>query len=158
VRIQVEGIVQGVGFRPFVHREATTRGLAGFVRNDERGARIEVEGATEAVEAFLDGLAQRRPALARIDRIERKAISLTREVGFRIETSDASGERHAPISPDIATCDACVAELFDPDDRRHRYPFTNCTACGPRYSIVRSVPYDRPATTMSGFVIFWKSQ
>jgi hydrogenase maturation protein HypF len=152
-RIRVEGIVQGVGFRPFVHHAAMRLGLAGFVRNDERGALIELEGAADAIEAFLARLARDAPPLARIDRISRAVSEPRGDRGFRIEASAPGGERAAPIAPDVATCRDCLAEILDPSARRHRYAFTNCTNCGPRYTIVRDVPYDRAATTMSGFAM-----
>jgi hydrogenase maturation protein HypF len=142
-----------VGFRPFVHHAATELGLGGFVRNDERGALIEIEGAAGEVEAFLGDLAERAPALAWIERISREAIPAIGEALFRIDPSDSRGERLALISPDVATCGECLREILDPGDRRHRYAFTNCTNCGPRFTIVRGVPYDRPATTMSGFAM-----
>jgi hydrogenase maturation protein HypF len=153
MRIQVDGAVQGVGFRPFVHQAAQRHGLAGFVRNDARGAQIEVEGAVERVEAFLDEVAFRPPPLARIERISREAIAPTGGRGFEIAASEAEGNRRALISPDVATCAECIAEIFDPTARRYRYAFTNCTSCGPRFTIVRGVPYDRATTTMSGFAM-----
>lgn len=145
--------MQGVGFRPFVHRAATLRGLAGFVHNDGRGALIEVEGAPDEIDAFLGELAHRAPPLARIEQIAHEAIAPIGETRFWIGPSDDRGERHALIAPDVATCEACLAEVFDPSDRRFRYAFTNCTNCGPRFTIVRGVPYDRAATTMSGFAM-----
>jgi hydrogenase maturation protein HypF len=153
VRIRVDGAVQGVGFRPFVYGAATRRGLAGFIRNDARGALIEVEGAGAEIDAFAEELVACAPPLARIERIAREAIAAVGETGFRIAESDAGGPKRALISPDVATCAQCVAEIFDPEARRYRYAFTNCTNCGPRFTIVRGVPYDRAQTTMSSFAM-----
>ncbi len=152
-RIRVEGIVQGVGFRPFVFGHATRLGLAGFVGNDAKGVVIEVEGAEDAVAEFLRALEAEPPPLAMIERICADAVAAVGEQGFAIVASEAGGEQQALISPDTATCDACLAELWDEADRRFRYPFTNCTNCGPRFTIVRGVPYDRPLTTMAPFAM-----
>jgi hydrogenase maturation protein HypF len=149
VRVRVEGTVQGVGFRPYVYRLASELRLAGWVLNDTRGVVIEVEG--EAVDRFLERLAAELPPLARVDRLLPEPLAPTGEVGFAIRASPATGEPRVAVTPDSATCDDCLAELFDPHDRRHRYPFVNCTNCGPRFTIVRGVPYDRPLTTMAGF-------
>jgi len=147
----VEGTVQGVGFRPYVHRLAGELGLAGFVLNDERGVLLEVEGEAAAVQAFLDRLPLESPPLAAVERVSSTRLEPTGETGFAIRESPAGGEPDALVSPDSATCVDCLAELFDPADRRHRYPFVNCTNCGPRFTIVRGVPYDRPLTTMAAF-------
>ena len=149
-RIRVRGVVQGVGFRPFVHRLATTYGLAGFVLNDGEGVVVEVEGDARAADDFVTALALEAPPLARVDSVTAERVAARGESGFAVETSRPTG-RSALIPPDVATCDACLAELFDPADRRYRYPFLNCTDCGPRFTIVRGVPYDRPLTTMAGF-------
>jgi hydrogenase maturation protein HypF len=149
-RIRVRGVVQGVGFRPFVHRLATARRLHGFVLNDGEGVLVEVEGAPEAVDDFLAALELDAPPLASIDAVTSEGIPPAHDHGFVVEMSRATG-RSALVPPDVATCDACLAELFDPSDRRYRYPFLNCTDCGPRFTIVRAVPYDRPNTTMAGF-------
>ncbi|MDQ6750354.1 MAG: carbamoyltransferase HypF [Actinomycetota bacterium] len=151
VRARVEGTVQGVGFRPFVYRLASELDLAGFVLNDTRGVLLEVEGADSAVERFLERLVAEPPPLARIERVRPEELAAEGAPGFEIVHSDATGEASAPVSPDSATCADCLAELRDPADRRHRYPFINCTNCGPRFTIVRGVPYDRPLTTMAGF-------
>ena len=151
--IRVEGTVQGVGFRPFVHRLASELGLAGHVRNDERGVVIEAEGTPAAVEALVERLARDAPALARVDRVAAGAVPAVGESGFRIRASAAAGEPDAMVAADAATCEDCLRELADPADRRHRYPFTNCTNCGPRFTIVRGVPYDRPLTTMASFAM-----
>ena len=152
-RVRVEGIVQGVGFRPFVHALAGRLGLAGLVGNDAGGVFVEVEGASETVERFLEALAAEAPPLAVIERVTATPLAPTGSSGFAIAPSQAGGERQALVSPDTATCADCLAELADPADRRHRYPFINCTNCGPRFTIVRDVPYDRPATTMAAFAM-----
>jgi hydrogenase maturation protein HypF len=151
VRARVAGAVQGVGFRPHVFRLAEELGLAGFVRNDAHGVLLEVEGEAAAVECFLARLAGEAPPLAAIERLRTAPLPATGERGFRIAASEPGGEPDAAVAPDTATCAACLAELFDPADRRHRYPFVNCTDCGPRFTIVRGVPYDRPRTTMARF-------
>ena len=152
-RVRVEGIVQGVGFRPFVHALAGRLGLAGLVGNDAGGVFVEVEGSAETVERFLEALAAEAPPLAVIERVTATPLAPTGTAGFAIAPSRADGERQALVSPDTATCADCLAELDDPVDRRHRYPFINCTNCGPRFTIVRDVPYDRPATTMASFAM-----
>jgi hydrogenase maturation protein HypF len=151
--IRVEGVVQGVGFRPFVYGLAASLDLAGLVGNDVDGVFAEVEGDAEAVGKFLALLRQQAPPLARIDRISTTALSPTGQSGFVIAASQPGGERTALVSADSATCADCLRELADPADRRYRYPFINCTNCGPRFTIVRDVPYDRALTTMSGFAM-----
>jgi hydrogenase maturation protein HypF len=151
LRVRVEGTVQGVGFRPFVYRVATQLGLGGWVLNDSRGVLIEAEGDRRALEELLERLRTGGPPLAIVDRVSEETIAATGELEFRITESEDGGEAEAAVSPDVATCDDCLAELRDPDDRRYRYPFTNCTNCGPRFTIVRGVPYDRPLTTMASF-------
>ena len=150
-RVRVEGTVQGVGFRPFVYRLAGELGLAGWVLNDERGVLVEAEGALGTVEEFLRRLELDAPPLAAVERVTAERLAPTGRRGFAIVPSERHGEADAPVSPDSATCDDCLRELFDPADRRYRYPFINCTNCGPRFTIVRGVPYDRPLTTMAGF-------
>lgn len=142
--------MQGVGFRPHVHRLATRCGLAGFVSNDGEGVVIEVEGHEASLEAFAAALAADAPPLARIDSVTAVRIPVLGERDFVVARSRADGHA-ALIPPDVATCDACLAELFDPADRRYRYPFLNCTDCGPRFTIVVGTPYDRPLTTMARF-------
>ncbi len=151
LRARVEGVVQGVGFRPFVYKLATELELGGWVRNDSRGVLLEVEGSPEALERFLERLAGEAPPLAAVESIRTEDADPDGERGFAIAESDPGGEPEALVSPDTATCVDCLGEVFDPGDRRHRYPFTNCTNCGPRFTIVRGVPYDRPLTTMAGF-------
>ena len=152
IRARVEGTVQGVGFRPFVFRVARELELSGFVLNDPRGVELEVEGSPEATEELLARLTSEAPALARVERVTHEEIGATGgATPFSILTSASAGETDALVSPDSATCADCLAELFDPFDRRHRYPFVNCTNCGPRFTIVHGVPYDRSLTTMAGF-------
>ncbi len=153
VRARVEGVVQGVGFRPYVYRLAREEQLGGFVLNDERGVVLEVEGHADAVHSFLARLARESPPLASVERVDCHPLASTGEREFRIVESVRHGDADALVAPDAATCDDCLAELRDPADRRHRYPFVNCTDCGPRFTIVRGVPYDRPATTMAGFTM-----
>ncbi len=150
VRTHVTGRVQGVGFRPYVFALASELGLTGFVLNDASGVLIEIEGL--ACDAFLTRLPLDAPPLAAVESIAIEEIAVTGEAGFAIRPS-AGGFPDAAISPDAATCDACLAELFDPADRRYRYPFINCTSCGPRFTIVTGTPYDRPNTTMAGFAM-----
>jgi hydrogenase maturation protein HypF len=151
VRARVSGVVQGVGFRPFVFGLAEELGLSGFVFNDAQGVVVEVEG--DAVERFLARLRAETPPLASIESLSFEPVPELGTAGFVIRESPRNGRPDAPISPDVTTCDACLAELFDPDDRRYRYPFINCTDCGPRFTIVTGVPYDRPSTTMARFVM-----
>lgn len=153
VRVQVTGVVQGVGFRPYVHALAVRHALTGVVRNDEAGVVVEVEGRDAAVEAFLAALPARVPPLATVDTVVVERLPPAGSTGFTIADSTATAARTAVVPPDAATCDACLAEVHDPADRRYRYPFANCTACGPRYTIVRDVPYDRARTTMAGFAM-----
>jgi len=151
VRAHVTGTVQGVGFRPFVYRLADDLGLGGWVVNDGRGVVLEVEGSPAAVDELLARLRGQAPPLAVIEAVRTERAVPTGERAFRILDSQRGGPPEALVSPDFATCADCLAEVFDPADRRHRYPFTNCTNCGPRFSIVRAVPYDRRLTTMAGF-------
>lgn len=147
-------MVQGVGFRPYVHRLATALGLGGSVLNDGAGVVVEVEGAVSRVQTFIDRLPAETPPLALVESVIVAEIPPVGATAFTILTS-REGDVAAPasIAPDTATCPACLAELFDPADRRFRYPFINCTDCGPRFTIVRGVPYDRPLTTMAGFAM-----
>ena len=150
-RAHVEGVVQGVGFRPFVHRLAGELALDGFVLNDERGVLVEVQGSPERVAAFLARLRDDAPPLAVVERVLAEAVETLPSTGFEIVESARGGPPAALVSADVATCEDCLRELFDPADRRFRYPFLNCTNCGPRFTIVRGVPYDRPNTTMAAF-------
>ena len=151
--VRVEGVVQGVGFRPFVRNLANRLGLAGFVGNDTGGVFMEVEGDGEQLSAFLVNLEDKAPPLSVIERVWTQPLRVTGTVGFEIVASDGTGERQALVSADTATCPECLRELFDPANRRYRFPFINCTNCGPRFTIVRDVPYDRPNTTMASFVM-----
>jgi hydrogenase maturation protein HypF len=153
LRVHVGGIVQGVGFRPFVHGLAGELGLAGTVGNDETGVVVEVEGGPAAVRDFVAALRERPPALAVVESVRTEPIPATGARGLVIAASTSAGARAALVSADTATCDDCLAEMRDPADRRHRFPFVNCTNCGPRWTIVRDVPYDRAATTMAGFAM-----
>ena len=154
-RFTVTGVVQGVGFRPFVHRIASELGLAGFVGNDSGAVFLEVQGAGARVAEFGRRLRAEAPPLARISRVCVTDVVVDAACGrqFRIVASKTVGGLTTPIPPDIAVCDDCIAELFDPHDRRYRHPFVTCTNCGPRFTIIRELPYDRPGTTMSGFVM-----
>jgi len=147
----VRGVVQGVGFRPFVYRLALEEGLAGFIGNDTDGVTIEVEGPVDRVEAFHARLRAEAPPLARIDAVVAREAAATGEKGFRIVVSEVLGRVNTGIPADAATCPECLHELLDPADRRYRYPFLNCTNCGPRFTITRRIPYDRPQTSMAQF-------
>ncbi|MBX9641937.1 MAG: acylphosphatase, partial [Mycobacteriaceae bacterium] len=154
-RIRVTGVVQGVGFRPFVHRIASELGLTGFVGNDSGAVFLEVQGNSARVREFARRLRTQAPPLARINSISVADVG-SRSCGppeFRIVTSERVNGAATPIPPDVAVCDDCLAEMFDPQNRRYRHPFVTCTNCGPRFTIIRSLPYDRPATTMSGFTM-----
>ena len=152
--IRVNGIVQGVGFRPFVYRLAAQHGLRGTISNSAEGVVIRVAGDEGGIHALLAALEQGPPPLARIISIDQQPSSLPAgHTGFVILASETGGTSHTHVSPDIATCADCRREIFDLSDRRHGYPFTNCTNCGPRYSIIRSLPYDRPRTTMAPFAL-----
>jgi hydrogenase maturation protein HypF len=151
--ITVRGIVQGVGFRPYVYALARGHGLSGTVRNDAEGVRIEVEGAPENLERFVRALEEDPPPLAMVESVDWQPLATLGGREFRIEESREGLRRQTLLSPDVATCDDCLAEVLDPADKRYRYPFTNCTNCGPRFTITRTVPYDRATTTMSGFTM-----
>jgi hydrogenase maturation protein HypF len=151
--VRVEGVVQGVGFRPFVYSLATRLGLGGVVGNDVDGVFAEVEGEPTAVAAFLSTLASDPPPLARVERITTADMRPLGTVSFSIVPSEPGREHRTLVSADTATCVDCLAELADPGDRRFGYPFINCTNCGPRFTIVRDVPYDRPLTTMAPFTM-----
>ena len=147
----MKGIVQGVGFRPFVYKLAQRLNLAGYVRNDSSGLIAEVEGPEAAVEAFLEALGSEHPPLAWIQDRAVTSLPLNGDREFRIRPSVAETGRFALVSPDVATCADCLADFTDPANRRYGYAFTNCTNCGPRYTIIRDIPYDRPNTTMAAF-------
>lgn len=151
VKIVIHGAVQGVGFRPFVYRLATELSLTGWVLNSAQGVFIEVEGTKEKLDEFLRRLERDKPPRAFIQSLEPSWLDPVGYKSFEIRHSDESGQKIAFILPDIATCSECLREIFDPNDRRYRYPFTNCTNCGPRFSIIEALPYDRPNTTMKKF-------
>lgn len=153
IRIRITGTVQGVGFRPFVHNLARTLGIAGWVRNDAAGVTLEAEGPGPLLDALVVRLRNDAPPLARVEEVAVAAVACRNQAGFTIHESDAGSGASTPVAPDTATCAACLAELFDPADRRFRYPFLNCTDCGPRFTIVCRVPWDRPNTTMAGFAM-----
>jgi hydrogenase maturation protein HypF len=150
-RIALAGTVQGVGFRPFTYRLARELGIAGRVRNDAAGVTVEAFGEAHALDAFVARLRTDRPPAATIDDLRTEPIPAEDVDGFEIVQSGGAAERRTAIPPDLATCPDCLGELADPRDRRHRYPFTNCTSCGPRFTIALGAPYDRPATTMARF-------
>jgi len=149
--VVVRGVVQGVGFRPFVYRLAHEEGLAGFIGNDTDGVTIEVEGEAERLDAFVERLQAEMPPLARVDAVALRELPTLGETGFHIVASEVLGQVSTGIPADAATCAECLRELLDPNDRRYRYPFLNCTNCGPRYTITRRIPYDRPQTSMARF-------
>jgi hydrogenase maturation protein HypF len=149
--IEVSGIVQGVGFRPYVYRLATSRGLKGTICNTSAGVTIEIQGRPEHVTDFVERLPLEAPPLARVIEIESRELPCNGDEEFRIIHSDASETVRTLISPDVAICPDCLREMFDRFDRRYRYPFINCTNCGPRFTIVRDIPYDRPFTSMADF-------
>lgn len=152
-RIEIRGTVQGVGFRPFVYQLARRTGIAGSVRNDSRGVLIDAFGSEEILDLFTEALVEDAPPAARVRSVDWTVIPYRSAGGFTIDESVASGEHRVSIPADLATCDDCLREVLDPSDRRYRYPFTNCTHCGPRYSIVRGAPYDRATTSMAPFVM-----
>lgn len=151
LRIHITGIVQGVGFRPFVYGLATRLAIKGWVRNTSAGVEIEVDGDLPALDEFIRALRTEVPPLAQIDELEIEQTCANGYVNFAIIESEAIQDAFQPVSPDVCVCPDCLRELFDPKDRRYRYPFINCTNCGPRFTIIQDIPYDRPNTTMSGF-------
>ena len=152
-RIEVRGTVQGVGFRPFVYQLAQRIGVGGRVRNDSRGVLIDAFGRTDSLDAFVRALGSEAPPAARVRSIDWSAIPYETAAGFTIERSATSTESRVSIPAELATCDDCLKDILDPANRRYRYAFTNCTNCGPRYSIVKGAPYDRAKTSMSRFVM-----
>jgi hydrogenase maturation protein HypF len=153
VRIVVRGAVQGVGFRPFVHRRATALGLVGWVGNSSEGVTVEAEGNAGPLTALVAAIRESPPTNATIAAIEVQAIEPRGDSVFTIRPSETAGARIAQVLPDLATCPECLRELFDPSDRRYRYPFINCTQCGPRYTIIEEIPYDRVRTSMRRFAM-----
>ncbi|NMC78929.1 MAG: carbamoyltransferase HypF [Chloroflexi bacterium] len=152
-KIWVRGIVQGVGFRPFVYTQALQHHLSGWVRNTSSGVEIQVDGTRQNIQAFLEALHNNPPPLARIDQITAEECPPNGGSSFEIITSQSEAGQFIPISPDVSICEDCQRELFDPNDRRYRYPFINCTNCGPRFTIIKDIPYDRPNTTMASFAM-----
>jgi len=153
LRVEIRGAVQGVGFRPFVHMLATRFALKGWVNNSSQGVFIEVEGAHDTLQMFLRCLEDEKPPLSFIQSIESRWLEPWGFKKFEIRSSEEKGEKSALVLPDIATCPDCLREINDPTNRRHRYPFTNCTHCGPRFSIIESIPYDRANTSMKAFTM-----
>lgn len=151
--VRVTGIVQGVGFRPFIYRLAEKHDVSGWVLNDDKGVYIEAEGQEKAIGDFITGIRTEAPAMAVVENVTVKEMRLRGETGFAIHQSPTAKMRNALVSPDIAICEDCKREVLDKTDRRFGYAFTNCTNCGPRYSIVKDVPYDRPKTTMGTFTM-----
>jgi hydrogenase maturation protein HypF len=144
LRVHIRGIVQGVGFRPFVYNLAKHHGLNGWVKNTSAGVEIEVDGEREALDRFLHGLRDEAPALSRIDEFSASLQASNGFLSFEILHSEAVEGAFQPISPDVATCPDCLREMFDPDDRRYRYPFINCTNCGPRFTIIQGYSLRSP--------------
>jgi hydrogenase maturation protein HypF len=151
LQIHITGIVQGVGFRPFVYNLARRLNLNGWVRNTSAGVDIEVDGEQDVLDVFVNALRDESPPLSRIDELTASFRPANGFTSFDIVHSEVVEGAFQPISPDVAICDDCLRELFDPSDRRYRYPFINCTNCGPRFTIIKDIPYDRPKTTMAGF-------
>jgi hydrogenase maturation protein HypF len=152
IRVEIEGAVQGVGFRPFVYRLASDLNLAGWVNNSPQGVTLEVEGPFDAVDSFLKRVRTERPPLARIDAMRAERLDRADFSSFTIQPSDLDGIRTTHVLPDAATCSDCLREMLSPGNRRYRYPFTNCTNCGPRFTIIEDLPYDRPLTSMKAFI------
>jgi hydrogenase maturation protein HypF len=153
LKMTIRGAVQGVGFRPFIYRLATELHLDGWVNNTASGVFVEVEGAREKLDQFLLRVEREKPAISFIQSLESSFADLAGYTGFEIRKSDGAEEKTALVMPDIATCPECLREIFDSGNRRFGYPFTNCTNCGPRYTIIESLPYDRPRTTMKKFTM-----
>ena len=151
LKIAVRGAVQGVGFRPFVFRLAEELKLAGWVNNSPQGVFIEVEGGRSALEKFLSRIEPEKPPRSSVQSLESSWLDPAGYVKFEIRESESSGDKSALVMPDIATCPDCLRDIFDPQNRRFRYPFTNCTNCGPRFSLIESLPYDRANTAMRQF-------
>ncbi|MGE5227327.1 MAG: carbamoyltransferase HypF, partial [Planctomycetaceae bacterium] len=151
--LEVHGVVQGVGFRPFVWRLAAAHGVAGWVRNDGGVVTIHAEGPSAALDRFAAAIAAQAPPLARVDDVASRATEVGGWARFEVVASEDAVDGERLVSPDAATCDACLRELFDPADRRYRYPFINCTDCGPRFTIIEALPYDRERTSMRAFPI-----
>ncbi len=150
--LQIRGVVQGVGFRPFIYRLATELGLAGWVNNSSEGVTIEIEGERSPLATFLARLQSLAPPISKVQSVIVSEHTLVGYGDFTIRAS-TSGAKTASILPDLATCNECRQDILDPDNRRYRYPFTNCTNCGARFSIIETLPYDRPNTSMKQFIM-----
>src|SRR5664280_2172806 len=153
LKLAVRGAVQGVGFRPFIYRLASELGLRGWVSNSPQGVFIEVEGGRTALEKFLLRIESEKPPRSFIQSLEISWLDAAGYKDFEIRKSETGGDKTALVLPDIATCPDCLREIFEPENRRYRYPFTNCTNCGPRFSIIESLPYDRANTAMKNFTM-----
>ncbi|HHJ52208.1 MAG TPA: carbamoyltransferase HypF, partial [Caldithrix abyssi] len=151
--IHINGIVQGVGFRPFIYNLAQSLELSGFVTNTNQGVYIEAQGEDSALQQFIERIRKEAPPLSEITEINHSPLEPRNEQTFHIRASAAQQDNQTLISPDVSICPDCLAELFDPTNRRYRYPFINCTNCGPRFTIIKNIPYDRPMTTMSVFTM-----
>jgi hydrogenase maturation protein HypF len=151
VEVRIRGVVQGVGYRPFVHRMAIRHDITGWVRNEAGAVRILAEGEDEALSAFIESLRTEAPPLTRIDTLDTMPVLRRGAEDFRVLASDLESTGRLPVSPDVAVCPACAAELHDPSNRRHRYPFVTCTDCGPRFTVIAAMPYDRERSTMAVF-------
>lgn len=150
--IEIHGIVQGVGFRPFIHKLAGSYELRGFIKNTSSGVELELEGEREALERFAAEIPEKAPSLALIEKMDvRYTAELKNFSGFEIRKSRAGNFRDTLVSPDICICEDCLRELRDKKDRRYGYPFINCTNCGPRFTIIKDLPYDRAKTSMAAF-------
>jgi hydrogenase maturation protein HypF len=149
-RLRIRGIVQGVGFRPFVFNLAQRHRLTGSVMNSPCGVEITVEGAASVIDAFVSELRERTPPAARVDDIAMERVTPVGVTDFQIQDSERHGEPSTQLSPDLPVCQDCLRELFDPANRRFRYPYINCANCGPRFSLTLELPYDRESTTMAG--------
>ena len=153
MKLHVQGIVQGVGFRPFVYNLCQSCELRGYIANTSSGVDIEVEGEEENIKGFLEDLRDKKPPLARIDSVAKKSLLPAGYKEFSIKKSREKRDRSATVTPDAGICEDCLQELFNPPNRRYLYPFINCTNCGPRYTIIKGVPYDRERTSMSSFIM-----
>ncbi|MDD3994599.1 MAG: Sua5/YciO/YrdC/YwlC family protein [Dehalococcoidales bacterium] len=158
MHLEIKGVVQGVGFRPFIYRLAYKYNLAGWVQNTSGNVAIEVQGLKANLDGFVASIKTEAPPVSRIQEISISTVPVNDEVVFRIIESKAEEGAYQPVSADIATCNQCLYEIFNPADRRYLYPFTNCTNCGPRFTIIKDIPYDRPLTTMQPFKMCQKCQ
>ena len=151
--IRITGIVQGIGFRPFIYNLAKTHLIRGWVLNNEKGVLIDAEAEDGNLDRFIQDIPKLAPPLARIESFELRQLDPLGYTTFEIKKSEEAQEKFVLVSPDVATCDQCLSELFSPQDVRYHYPFINCTHCGPRFTIIQDIPYDRPKTTMAPFTM-----